>query len=144
VHAGAHQAAQAGDAHRVELVEVRARDRQEAHALEQWHVRILGLGHYPPVEGQPGELAVDEPLGAGDIEVGDAAPRRRRCVQEVGVDDCGAGFGGFEHAAGSRAQGCLPSYVVAGRTQRPRLPRALRNLAHHPSDAGDRPQYRWR
>jgi hypothetical protein len=59
-HALADEAAQARDADRVELVEVRARDRQEPHPLQQRHVRVLGLGQHPPVEGEPGELAVDE------------------------------------------------------------------------------------
>ena len=86
VHAGAHQAAQAGDADGVELVEVRGGDREEAHPLEQRHGRVLGLGHHPPVEGEPGELAVDEALGAGDVEAGQAAAGRGDGVQEVGVD----------------------------------------------------------
>ena len=97
VHALAHQAAQAGDAHRVELVEVRGRDRQEPHPLEQRHGRVLGLGHHPPVEGEPRKLAVDEAAGPAGVEVGHVPPRRRRRVQEVGVDLRGLVCHDFEH-----------------------------------------------
>ena len=53
-------ALQAGHAHHVEFVEVVGRDRQEAHPLEQRMVDVVGLLEHPLVEGEPGELAVDE------------------------------------------------------------------------------------
>ncbi|MGC3967028.1 MAG: hypothetical protein QM775_06545 [Pirellulales bacterium] len=55
--------AQSGDAHHEELVEVRAENRQELHALQQRHFRRLGFFQHPPVELQPAQLAVDEMLG---------------------------------------------------------------------------------
>ncbi len=97
VHALAHQPAQAGDADRVELVEVRGRDRQEPHPLQQRHARVLGLRHHPPVECQPGELAIDEPLRPRRIEIRQAAARRRCGLQEIRVDRGGLDPGNLEH-----------------------------------------------
>ena len=51
---------EAGDAHHDELVEVLARDRQEAQPLEQRMVGVLRFLQHAPVELQPGNLAVDE------------------------------------------------------------------------------------
>ena len=49
-------------AHHEELVEVRRHDRRELRALEQ-RVRLVGgLFRHPLVEGEPGELAVEEEL----------------------------------------------------------------------------------
>ena len=88
VEPAAHQAAQAGDADRVELVEVAAGDRQEAQALQQRVVGVLRLLEHAPVEAQPAELAVDEPLRPLGVEgqavvVGGRAGR----VEEIGSHD---------------------------------------------------------
>ncbi len=53
------------DAHHVELVEVRGRDRQEAQALEQRVAHVLRLLQHAAVELQPGQLAVVEARRTG-------------------------------------------------------------------------------
>ena len=50
-----------------ELVQVRAEDGEELHALEQRHARILRLLEHAPVELEPGQLAVDERVGVHPI-----------------------------------------------------------------------------
>ncbi len=62
VHAVAHLGAQAGHADHVELVQIARRDRQEAQALQHRMARIPRLLDDPPVELQPGQLAIDEPV----------------------------------------------------------------------------------
>ena len=71
-------ALQAGDAHHEELVEIVGRDRQEAQALEDGMVGVARLLENPPIEVQPRQLAIDEPvrlvaqpLPAGGVEAGD-------------------------------------------------------------------------
>src|SRR5713226_7349380 len=46
-----------------ELVQVRAEDGEELHALEQRHARVLRLLEHAPVEFEPRELPVDEGVG---------------------------------------------------------------------------------
>ena len=65
--AGEKLAFEPGDPHHVELVEIVRRDRQKAQPLEQRMARIVGLGEHPLVEGEPGQLAIDE---AGRRNVG--------------------------------------------------------------------------
>ncbi len=55
-----HLAAQTGHAHHVEFVEIVGRDREEAQALEQRMALVLGLLEHPPVEVEPGQLAVEK------------------------------------------------------------------------------------
>ena len=43
-----------------ELVQRAAGDGEEARPLQQGEVLVLGLGEHPPVEVEPGELAVDQ------------------------------------------------------------------------------------
>ena len=93
----AQQAAQAGDADRIELVEVRARDRQEPDPLQQRRGRVLRLGHHSPVEREPAQLAIDEAVGSGRIEVGQGARARDRRREKVGVH--GGGDGGIGHGS---------------------------------------------
>ncbi len=87
--AGAHLALEAGDAHHEEFVEIVGRDRQEAHPLEQRMGDVLRLLEHAAVEVEPGQLAVDEALGAcRQIGLGRAPaqpPRTpaRRCVSSV-------------------------------------------------------------
>ena len=60
---GAHLAAQAGDAHHEELVEIIGRDGQEAQLLQK---RVAFVGRFlqhPAVELEPGKFPVDETLG---------------------------------------------------------------------------------
>ena len=60
--AGAVLGHQTGDAHDVEFVHVGGRDCQEAQPLQK---RMMGIGRFlqdPPVELQPGQLAVDIPV----------------------------------------------------------------------------------
>ncbi len=63
LHAGVDLVAQAGDAHHVELVEVRRVDRAELDALEQRHALVLGELQHAVVEVEPRELAVDVQRG---------------------------------------------------------------------------------
>ena len=46
-----------------ELVQVRAEDGEELHALEQGHARVLSLFEHAPVEFEPRELPVHEGVG---------------------------------------------------------------------------------
>ncbi len=62
-----HMAFEAGDAHHVELVEIVVGNRQEAEPLQQRVARAVGLGQDTLVEGEPGELAIDEPRRRMDI-----------------------------------------------------------------------------
>ena len=59
-HVGA--ALQPGDAHHVELVEVAGEDGEELHPLQQRLPAVLGQREHPLVEGEPGQLAVAEPV----------------------------------------------------------------------------------
>ena len=63
VDAGPDLLLQAADAFHEELVEVRAHDRDELEALEQWCARILGHVQHAEREVQPGELTVEVVLG---------------------------------------------------------------------------------
>ena len=64
-HAFAHLGAQAGHADHVEFVQVVGADRQEAQPLQQRVAGVHALRQHPAVEGQPGELAVEEPRRRG-------------------------------------------------------------------------------
>ncbi len=66
--AGLHLALQAGDPHHVEFVQIVRRNRQEAQPLQQRIARIVGLGQHALVEGEPGQLAIDEPAGRAAFE----------------------------------------------------------------------------
>ena len=82
VSAGLRLADQAGDAHRVELVQVGRADRDEAQPLQQRMARVLGLLHHAMVEVEPGQLAVDEPVGTVRRDRGLVGRRPlRRAVQ---------------------------------------------------------------
>ena len=54
---------EAADALLEELVDVRADDREELHALEQRDALVLGLVQHAPAEVEVGELAVEVELG---------------------------------------------------------------------------------
>jgi hypothetical protein len=60
--AGLEQLAQARDANLEELVQIGARNAQEAHALEQRNACILGLLQNALVELEEGQLPVDVEL----------------------------------------------------------------------------------
>ena len=75
--AGLRLADQAGDAHRVELVEVGRADRDEAQPLQQRMARVLRLLHHAVVEVEPGQFAVDEAVGAVRRDRAAAAASRR-------------------------------------------------------------------
>ena len=62
-HAFADLGLQAGHPDHVELVEVVRRDGQEPQPLQKGMAGIAALGEDPAVEGQPGQLAVEEALG---------------------------------------------------------------------------------
>src|SRR4051794_41456509 len=53
---------EAGHPDHVEFVEVARRDRQEAQPLQQRVPLVLGLRQDALVEGEPGQLAIDEAL----------------------------------------------------------------------------------
>ena len=60
--AGGDPPLEAGDPHHEELVEVAREDRQELGALEQRQLAVLGELEDALVEGEPGQLAVQEPV----------------------------------------------------------------------------------
>ncbi len=62
-NAGPDLAAQAGDPHHVEFVEVVGGDREEAQPLEQRMVGVAGFVQHALIEGEPGQLAIDEAVG---------------------------------------------------------------------------------
>ena len=62
--AGMDAALQRGHPHHEELVEVRAEDGQELHPLQQRHGGVERFLENPPVELQPGQLAIQEGVGA--------------------------------------------------------------------------------
>ena len=70
VSAGLGLADQAGDADRVEFIQVGGADRQEAHAFQQRVAGVLRLLHHAVVEVEPGEFAVDEPVRAVGRDLG--------------------------------------------------------------------------
>jgi hypothetical protein len=74
----AHLALEAGDAGHEEFVQVVGRDREEAQPLQQGVGRIGGLVEHTAVEGQPGDLAVEEPRGRGHQRFGQVQLRRPR------------------------------------------------------------------
>ena len=64
IHAGGNLAHQRRHPDHVELVEVRARDREEVHALQQRVMRLAGFAEDTPVERDPGQFPVHEPVRA--------------------------------------------------------------------------------
>ena len=58
--AGEILAFEPGHPHHIEFVEIVRRDRQEAQPFEQRMAQVVGLGENALVEGEPGELPVDE------------------------------------------------------------------------------------
>jgi hypothetical protein len=84
--AGRDPALQAGDPHHVELVEVAREDREEAHPFEQWQRVVLGQLEDALVEAQPGQLAVEEALREGLVEVVGLRNVRRVDVERVRDD----------------------------------------------------------
>ena len=78
LHPGGDLLLQAADALHEELVEVRGRDGEELHALEQRLALVLGLVQHAAVEREPGELAVEVQLRGGKRIGGSVDDRRRR------------------------------------------------------------------
>ena len=60
--AGGDAPLEAGHPDHEELVEVAGEDRQELGPLEQRQLGVLGQLEHPLVEGEPGQLAVEEPV----------------------------------------------------------------------------------
>ena len=59
---------EAADALHEELVQIGADDGQEFHPLQQGNALVLSLVQHPPVERQPGQLAVQIPFGGFGID----------------------------------------------------------------------------
>ena len=72
---GAQLALEAGDADHEELIEIVGRNREEPHPLQQGVGLVRGLFEHAAVEVEPGQLTVDETLGAG-ADVGRRLGRR--------------------------------------------------------------------
>jgi hypothetical protein len=70
VHPGRHLLLEAANALHEELVEDRARDREELHPLEQRGSAVLRLVQNTFNEGQPGQLPIEVVLGRVQIDVG--------------------------------------------------------------------------
>jgi len=60
---GVQAALEGGHPHHEELVQVRAEDGQELHALQQGHRGILRLFQHAAIELQPRQLAIHEGIG---------------------------------------------------------------------------------
>ncbi len=71
-------AAQTGDAHHEEFIEVRGRDREKAETLQQRMIRVLRLFQDPHVERKPGGLAVYEPVGVVHVDSRHLGHRQRQ------------------------------------------------------------------
>ena len=82
---GARELEQPRHAHGVELVQVGRGNRNEADALKERNQRILRLLQHPPIECQPRQLPVDEPLRAGPLGRGKLNRGRESAVQEIRV-----------------------------------------------------------
>ena len=61
-HAGGHLVLQRRDADLEELVEVGRADRHELQPLEQRDARLLGQRQHAPVEVEPAQLPVEQPV----------------------------------------------------------------------------------
>ena len=61
---------ESGHPHLEELVEVAAADAEELEPLQQWRPRVERLVEHPPVELQPGELAIDVERRVPEVEGG--------------------------------------------------------------------------
>ena len=77
---GGDPALEAGHPDHEELVEVAGEDRQEADPLQQRQRRVLGQLEHPLVEAQPGQLAVEEPVGSASSR-STSAPRARTAAR---------------------------------------------------------------
>ena len=75
--AGPHLPAQTRDANHVELVEVGGRDGEEAQPLQKRMVGVFRFLQHTLIEGQPGQLPVDEALGPGHVDRRNRDFRRR-------------------------------------------------------------------
>ena len=89
LNSGAELLFESADALHEELVEVGADDGNELEALEQGRALVLGLVQHPPVELEPGELAVQIELGRVQVEQGLVFQRLRRQARQG--DSVGAG-----------------------------------------------------
>jgi hypothetical protein len=67
--AGIEKLLQAGHPNLKKLIEVRARDAQELHALQQRYAAVLGLFQDPLVELEERQLAVDVKLRNLEVDV---------------------------------------------------------------------------
>ena len=56
--------AQTCDAHIVEFIQIRPRNRQEPEAFKQGVARVLGLFQHSTVESQPGKFPVEKAVRA--------------------------------------------------------------------------------
>ena len=92
---GGDAALQAGHPDHEELVEVGGEDRQEADALQQVEVGVFGQFEDPGVEGEPAQLAVQEPVRA-DFAFGLQDGGELRDVDPVLRGARGRHFGGAE------------------------------------------------
>lgn len=72
--AGLGATLEAGDAHHVELVEIRSEDGEELGAFEQRQRRVLGQREHPRVEVEPAQFAVE--VAVRGQTVGDGLQRR--------------------------------------------------------------------
>ena len=86
VDAGPHLGPQTGDADGVELIEIGRGNRQEPQPFQHRLTGVVRRFEDAPVEGEPGHLAVQEPLRGFGVENGAVllGDRLRRDVQEIG------------------------------------------------------------
>jgi len=116
-HPLAHLTLQARHAGHEELVQVVGRDGQEAHPLQQGVALVRRLFQHATVEGQPRQLAVDEPLGRGHQRLGQLQLRGAR-----GRDFLAGGVDGdrreisHDSVVARACDGCNRDCVAAGET----------------------------
>src|SRR5262249_51470233 len=79
-HTGRDLASKPGDANHVELIEVRAEDREKLDALEQRHARVECLLQHSRVERQPTEFSIEVQRGGTDVDHGFRMGLKRRAL----------------------------------------------------------------
>ena len=91
-YAFAHLASEPGDADHVEFIQIAGRNRQKTEPFQKWVAPIAGFLEHQAIEGQPGELAVYEPLGrvpqhaSGGRSRRGSGPKQKRSGERHGFE----------------------------------------------------------
>ncbi len=142
--AGEHLPDQARDADHEEFVEIVGGDREEPQPLEQRMVRVRRFLQHAPVEFEPGQLAIDEPVRRGH-----AAAKEARVPPTASAASgstcfiatpCATAISSFQTPAivteiASRRQGGSPDRTARPRARRGRPRRAPADRCGAPRSA---------